>query len=235
MIQPSSLWSLFKNCNDSEWIGKVCRALGGQEVDLDFGQKMMLSQLKQDSEWMDERIAEQRERWRSKKQMNKKNEENSELLVEKCDSQRNLENSKVLGESCGSQGKVENSELLMEKCDSRFSPSLPSSLPSSLTSFLPNNIYIKERNIKERKKFTPPTRQEAVSYCELKGLPSSNVDNFIDYYTSNGWKVGRNPMVNWRSALSGWIRRARNNGKQPQYHEQGYSERNGSGDFEVQQ
>ena len=76
MIQPSSLWSLFKNCNDSEWIGKVCRALGGQEVDLDFGQKMMVSQIKQDSEWMDERISEQRERWRSKKQINAKNEEN---------------------------------------------------------------------------------------------------------------------------------------------------------------
>ena len=93
---------------------------------------------------------------------------------------------------------------------------------------------IKESNIKERKKFTPPPRQEAVSYCELKGLPSSEVDNFIDYYSSNGWRVGKNPMVNWRSALSGWIRRARNNGKQTQYHEQGYSERNGSGDFEVQ-
>jgi len=30
---------------------------------------------------------------------------------------------------------------------------------------------------------------------------------FYDYYDSNGWKVGKNPMKNWKSAAAGWINR----------------------------
>lgn len=63
MIKPESLWSLFKTCADSKWVGDICRALGRQEVDLDYGQKMMLATIRQDSEWMDERIDDQRSRW----------------------------------------------------------------------------------------------------------------------------------------------------------------------------
>lgn len=28
-----------------------------------------------------------------------------------------------------------------------------------------------------------------------------------DYYEANGWKVGRNPMVNWQATLRAWSRR----------------------------
>jgi hypothetical protein len=30
---------------------------------------------------------------------------------------------------------------------------------------------------------------------------------FHDYYTSNGWKVGRNPMKDWKAAYKNWIKR----------------------------
>jgi len=30
---------------------------------------------------------------------------------------------------------------------------------------------------------------------------------FFHHFESNGWKVGRNPMKSWKSALSGWIKR----------------------------
>jgi len=30
---------------------------------------------------------------------------------------------------------------------------------------------------------------------------------FFDYYDSNGWRVGKNPMKNWKSAAAGWINR----------------------------
>lgn len=29
---------------------------------------------------------------------------------------------------------------------------------------------------------------------------------YFDYYTSNGWRVGKNPMKNWQSAARNWIR-----------------------------
>ena len=66
MIKPESLWSLCKSCPDSKWIGDIMRALGGQEVTLDFGQRQMLSAIQNDSQWMDERFEKKRERMRKR-------------------------------------------------------------------------------------------------------------------------------------------------------------------------
>ena len=66
MIKPATLWSQFKTCDDSEWLGTLCRALGGQEVTLDYGQRQMLAAIQMDSGWMDERIEEKREAWRAR-------------------------------------------------------------------------------------------------------------------------------------------------------------------------
>ena len=38
---------------------------------------------------------------------------------------------------------------------------------------------------------------------------------FCDYYASNGWKVGRNAMRDWRAAVNGWNRRQGNFNKDP--------------------
>lgn len=53
--------------------------------------------------------------------------------------------------------------------------------------------------------FHPPTVEEVKSYCKERG---NRVDpeRFIDYYTSNGWKVGKNPMKDWRAAVRTWER-----------------------------
>jgi hypothetical protein len=36
---------------------------------------------------------------------------------------------------------------------------------------------------------------------------------FVDYYESNGWKVGKNPMKDWKAAVRTW--KQQNNDKQP--------------------
>lgn len=63
--------------------------------------------------------------------------------------------------------------------------------------------YIKENNIKEKKKFSKPSLEELQTYISEKQL---NVDaqHFIDYYESNGWKVGRNPMKDWKATARRW-------------------------------
>jgi hypothetical protein len=38
------------------------------------------------------------------------------------------------------------------------------------------------------------------------------VVKFIAFYGSNGWKVGRNPMKDWRRAMDGWKARWKDNG-----------------------
>jgi len=42
----------------------------------------------------------------------------------------------------------------------------------------------------------------------LKIDPVAQAASFYDYYTSNGWKVGRNVMKDWQATARNWIRRA---------------------------
>ena len=51
-------------------------------------------------------------------------------------------------------------------------------------------------------RFTKPTILEIAEYIKEKKY-SVDPDKFYNYYESNGWKVGKNPMKNWKAALSG--------------------------------
>ncbi len=51
--------------------------------------------------------------------------------------------------------------------------------------------------------FVPPTLEEVEAVCKEKGYHFSP-EAFVAYYESNGWKVGRNKMKNWRKALVTW-------------------------------
>jgi hypothetical protein len=66
----------------------------------------------------------------------------------------------------------------------------------------PVNNPINKEN--KRKRFTPPTLEEAIAYCNNQ----LEAEKFILHYESNGWKVGKNKMVNWKSALTGWLKRS---------------------------
>jgi predicted phage replisome organizer len=59
---------------------------------------------------------------------------------------------------------------------------------------------------KGAKRFKPPTRDEALAYINEQGLNWVELDRFFDYYNSNGWKVGKNPMKDWKAALRNWNR-----------------------------
>lgn len=50
-----------------------------------------------------------------------------------------------------------------------------------------------------------PTVEEVAAYCKERG---NNIDpeHFHDYYTSNGWKVGKAPMKDWQAAVRTWER-----------------------------
>lgn len=49
-------------------------------------------------------------------------------------------------------------------------------------------------------RFTPPTVEEIRSYCKKRNN-SVDPQRFYDYYQSNGWKVGKNPMKDWQAAI----------------------------------
>lgn len=61
----------------------------------------------------------------------------------------------------------------------------------------------------KRKRFVKPTAAEVLEYCAEKGYTHVDVDAFLAHYESVGWRVGKNPMVSWRAAVTGWETRER--------------------------
>ena len=64
-----------------------------------------------------------------------------------------------------------------------------------------------------KSRFSPPDVETVKSYFAEKGGTEGQAIRFHAYYESNGWKVGRNPMKNWKAAVSGWISRDRDEAK----------------------
>lgn len=55
----------------------------------------------------------------------------------------------------------------------------------------------------ETNKFKKPTLEEVQQYCSERNN-NINAEKFIDYYESNGWKVGRNSMKDWKATVRNW-------------------------------
>lgn len=52
-------------------------------------------------------------------------------------------------------------------------------------------------------RFVPPSVDEVRTYCQER---KNGVDaqEFVDFYTSKGWMVGKNKMKDWRAAVRTW-------------------------------
>lgn len=57
----------------------------------------------------------------------------------------------------------------------------------------------------KRKRFEKPTLSEIEQYC-IERNNNINAEQFYDYYESNGWKVGKNPMKDWKASVRTWER-----------------------------
>ena len=65
------------------------------------------------------------------------------------------------------------------------------------------NVNVNANENKRTCRFAPPTLDDVTAYCAERG---NGIDpqRFIDYYQSNGWKVGKNPMRDWKAAVRNW-------------------------------
>lgn len=63
---------------------------------------------------------------------------------------------------------------------------------------------------RERKRFTPPKLEEIEAYCRER-KNSVDASRFLDYYEAVGWKVGKQPMKDWKAAVRTWERRDASN------------------------
>lgn len=62
------------------------------------------------------------------------------------------------------------------------------------------------------KRFVKPTLDEVRAYCRERNN-TVDPERFMDFYDSNGWKVGKTPMKDWRSAVRNWERSGYNTTK----------------------
>ena len=139
------------------------------------------------------------------------------------------------------------------------SPKSPASYASSIPSSIPSrNALTKEKEeeegeLKEEQKqesesvlatvsasprkradARPQSAMDVVTYGMTlePALPPIEAQRFWDYYESNGWRVGRNPMKDWKAAVRNWQRNAsiatpNQNGNHSRPHKP--SSRNGEG------
>lgn len=73
------------------------------------------------------------------------------------------------------------------------------------------NIVL-EQKAKKPKRFTKPPVDDVRQYMAELNMNDMS-QRFVDYYESNGWKVGKNPMKDWKAAVRTW--KQQNNDKQP--------------------
>ena len=81
-------------------------------------------------------------------------------------------------------------------------------------------------DISRAKRFTPPTLAEVQSYVAERHS-AVNPQEFIDFYESKGWMVGKTPMKDWKAACRNaekWDRWASQKPKQPFVYDYGSTE-----------
>ena len=111
-------------------------------------------------------------------------------------------------------------EKYAAKCDTnrnnrQRSPTNDNERERTMTNVPKDKDKVKEEDIKEndltvikekRQRFSPPTADEVKAYCQERG---NHVDaqRFVDFYTAKGWRVGNNPMKDWKAAVRTWEQR----------------------------
>ena len=88
-------------------------------------------------------------------------------------------------------------------------PAVPVPVP------VPVNIIESKVDKPPRPRFVPPSVSEVEEYCREKGY-GIDAEVFVAYYEANGWRVGKNPMKSWKSAVVTWAKRSKGYGEKPE-------------------
>lgn len=99
---------------------------------------------------------------------------------------------------------------VLNKVEEGMQQSLIPPVQQSLT----NNIDLDNTNDNStnNNRFKKPTLEEVKQYC-LERNNKIDPEYFIDHYNSNGWKVGKNPMKDWKATIRTWEKRREENNK----------------------
>jgi hypothetical protein len=70
-------------------------------------------------------------------------------------------------------------------------------------SIIGKNMVEAKKVLERGKNFVPPTVEQVAEYCKSRGNQVSP-KNFVDFYESKGWMIGKNKMKNWQAAVRTW-------------------------------
>ena len=82
---------------------------------------------------------------------------------------------------------------------------------SNRTICYPSSLPLVEKKEERPGRFSPPSIEEVSAYVREKGY-HIDPEAFVAFYESKGWKVGSNPMKDWKSAVVTWEKREKEKG-----------------------
>lgn len=104
----------------------------------------------------------------------------------------------------GNDAENANASDCMQSHNSQCLSKSKSKSISKSDSLLQRECIEKVATAPTRTRFIKPSIDEVKAYAKDMGYYGFNADRFIAYYESNGWKVGRNPMKDWKAAVRNW-------------------------------
>ena len=126
-------------------------------------------------------------------------------------SKRNREN----GKKGGRPAKHESEEKTQNYQENPNNPANPEKAEDR-SKKIEDNTRVRRTVSPSSARAKPPTEDESIDFFVINGSSAQEAKRFFDYYTANGWKVGRNSMKDWKAAARNWMRRAGEyNSKQP--------------------
>ena len=107
---------------------------------------------------------------------------------------------------------VNDSDILLEKetKEENLSKENPTEIFPQSESVEPG-AEERKKVAQKKERFKPPTVQEVQEYCNERqnGIQAYT---FVNFYQSKGWKVGNQPMKDWRAAVITWEQKNKQNG-----------------------
>lgn len=140
---------------------------------------------------------------------------------------REIQDKRAKAGSRGGQAKASNAKQTVANIasateviakDSTENQNYPNTHPNTHPDTYPESytenciVGAESRLTTTRQRFKPPSVEDVRVYAIEKGL-TINPEAFVDYYTANGWKVGKNPMRDWKAAVRTWTRKDKENGR----------------------
>ena len=148
-----------------------------------------------DHQFMSDSSTERTRKYRKNKKNKLRNvtspsqERNSDVIDTDTDTDTEKEKEKINTKKKTANGEINSPDLFNFKNDSK------PHIKTDSKSILP----------KISRTFKPPTLEQVQTYCEDR---CNHVDpeQFLDFYESKDWMIGKNKMKNWQAAVRTWER-----------------------------